>query len=266
VTRVFGVELRRAVARRTTHVIAGLALLGIVIAVIVVLIRSGHTTVVFFPDGSVRPIRQYYFLTTLTDTFRGTSILCIVLAGVLGATLVGAEWHTGSMTTTLTWEPRRVLLWIGKVLAAAVVVFALILLLQIVLGLLLTVVAALRGSTAGTDATWLARTIAIGLRVALLSAMAGTMAAAVAMVGRNTAAALGIGAIYLGVVEGLIGGLRPGWQPWLIGVNLISFVGNPDGTPFVPGRSMVGAGMLLAIYAVGLAIVAGAVFRARDVT
>jgi ABC-2 type transport system permease protein len=264
--RVVGVEFRRAVARRTTRVIAGLALLGILIAVIVVFIRSGHTAVFFAPDGSARIIRQYYFLTTLTDTFRGTSFLCIVLAGVLGATFLGAEWHTGSMTTTLTWETRRIRLWVGKALAAAIVVFLLVLLLQVVLGLLLTVVAALRGRTSGTDAAWLAQTIAIGLRVALLSAMAGTMAAAVAMVGRNTAAALGIGAIYLGVVEGLIGGYRPGWQPWLIGVNLISFVGTPDGIPFVPGRSMVGSGILLALYAVGLAIVAGVVFRARDVT
>ena len=265
-TRVLGTELRRAFSRRTTRVITGLAVLGILIAVIVVFFRSGHTAVVFGPNGSAVAIRQYYDLSTLTDTFRGMSFLCIILAGVLGATFVGAEWHTGSMTTTLTWEPRRIRLWVGKALAAAIVVFLLILLLQVVLGLLLTVAAALRGRTSGTDATWLARTIAIGLRVAAVSAMAGTMAAAVAMVGRNTAAALGIGVIYLGVVEGLIRGLRPGWEPWLVGDNLANFIGSPDGFPLFPGRSMIGSGILLAAYAIAAAAIAGAVFRTRDVT
>ena len=45
-----------------------------------------------------------------------------------------------------------------------------------------------------------------------------------------------------------------------------AFISNPDGGTATTGRSKVGAGILLAIYAVGLAAVAGAVFRASDVT
>ena len=264
------VELRRVTARRTTRAIAALALLGMVVAAVVVLVHSGRTTTETFfnENGTVTTQRivDEFFLTNLTEVFRGLSPLGVVLAGVLGATFVGAEWHTGSMATTLTWEPRRIRLWAGKALAGAVIVFALILFLQAALGLLLAAVAALRGSTEGVDRAWLARTAALGLRVALLSAFAATMAAAVAMVGRNTAAALGIGAIYLGVVEGLIRVYIHWSEAWLVGNNIAAFVGSPDGFSPVTGRSMVGAGFVLAVYVAGLVGVAGAVFRARDVT
>jgi hypothetical protein len=92
------------------------------------------------------------------------------------------------------------------------------------------------------------------------------MAGAVAMVGRNTAAALGVGAIYLGVVEGLIRVYIHSSAAWLVGNNIAAFIGSSDGLSPVKGRSMAGAGILLATYAMGLLAVATGVFRARDVT
>ena len=128
------VELRRVTARRTTRAIAALALLGMVVAAVVVLVHSGRTTTETFfnENGTVTTQRvvDVFFLTNLTEVVRGLSPLGVVLAGVLGATFVGAEWHTGSMATTLTWEPRRIRLWAGKALAGAVDIVA-----QRVLGL-----------------------------------------------------------------------------------------------------------------------------------
>ncbi len=79
---------------------------------------------------------------------------------------------------------------------------------------------------------------------------------------RNTALALGISFAWLAVVENMIRGLRPKWEPWLIGNNAASFV-----APGEEGavRSMLGGGVMLAIYALLIATIATQIFKRRDV-
>jgi hypothetical protein len=205
---------------------------------------------------------ERFRLISLRSILEGVSLAVATLGWAIGASLVGAEWHTGTVTTLLTWEPRRVRVFVAKVTAAVVGVAAIALALQALLGGALALVAVLRGTTEGADGSWLTATAGTAVRSALLASFGAAVAFAIASVARNTAAALGTVFVWLAVVEGLVRALRPGWAPWLIADNAIVFLtgsGNID-------RTMMGAGLLLVSYAIGLATVACVAFARRDVT
>jgi hypothetical protein len=79
---------------------------------------------------------------------------------------------------------------------------------------------------------------------------------------RNTAVALGLSFAWLAVIEGMIRGLRPRWQPWLIGDNATAFVAPLDAHVV---RTILGGGVVLAAYVLLAGIVAARIFRRRDV-
>ena len=80
------------------------------------------------------------------------------------------------------------------------------------------------GSTLGTDGAWWSDVLTTSLRVAAAATFSALIGAAVAAVGRHTAAALGVVFVWTAVIEGLIRGFRPWWSPWLLGDNLVSFL------------------------------------------
>src|SRR5205809_968711 len=88
-------------------------------------------------------------------------LLAILIAG---GTLFGAEWHAGTITTELTWEPRRARLHLAKVLAAAAFALVGFVALQVLVGLAVTPAAVLRGVTRGVDASWLWSTAGVVAR------------------------------------------------------------------------------------------------------
>lgn len=205
-------------------------------------------------------------LTTLRDVFMGTGAMLIVLLGVLAASSVGAEWHAGTITTLLTWEPRRVRVFVAKLATAAAFAFIAFLIVQAVIAAALLPAALVRGTTSGADTGWLRSVVGVELRAAALAAMAATMSLSLASLGRNTAAALGVGFGYFTVLEPILRGLRPGWQPWFLFDNVATFLlADRPGLAGL-GRSPTGAAMMLAGYATGLALVALAAFHRRDVT
>jgi hypothetical protein len=198
------------------------------------------------------------------DVLLGTAVMIVILAWVVGASAVGAEWHTRNMTTMLTWEPRRSRVLLAKVLAAIVMSFAISMFLQLWLLGSLVPAAALRGTTEGADMAWFVDTVELMARIGLVAAVGSALGAALAFIGRNTAAALGAGFAYLAIVEGLIRGLKPEWQRWLIGDNAAIVIGG-ENENLISGRSVTSAALLIAAYAVLLAIAAGIFFRSRDV-
>jgi ABC-2 type transport system permease protein len=211
-----------------------------------------------------------FHLSSLRDVFLGTSFILAVAGLLLSASFVGAEWHAGAMTTLLTWEPRRLRVFLTKLAAAGVVVFVLALVLQVLLGLALAAVAALRGTTAGADGSWLRSVTGVALRSATLATMAAAIGFAVAAIGRNTAAALGAAFAYLVVVERLVGALRPHWQRWLIGENSVLFLTGRKNAVIEGGtalaRSTMSAVVVLTLYTLAIVVVSFASFRQRDVT
>ena len=95
--------------------------------------------------------------------------------------------------------------------------------------------------------------------------LAATFVASVAMIGRNTAAALGVAFAYLMVVENIV----HVWKPWAA-----RFLVGPNGAVFVTGtgprrraefsRSTATAGLTLLAYTCLAGAVAVVTFRRRD--
>jgi len=247
-TNLLASEFRRFRSRRLVKVLLLLEIVAIAVA------------------GVIVYLTQEYELSSFPDVLKGSSLVLLSVAWMLGASAIGAEWHAGHVTTILTWEPRRGRVMAAKIVASLTSVFVLSLAVQAVLGIALAIDAAGRGSTAGVDASWLSEAAAVALRVALLSSIFAGFGFALASVGRNTAVALGVGFGYLVIVENLVRGLRPQWTPWLLTDNAGLFVvGSQTDVPLL-GRTVAGAGLYLAAVAVALLLGASGTFRARDVT
>jgi ABC-type transport system involved in multi-copper enzyme maturation permease subunit len=115
----------------------------------------------------------------------------------VGASFVGAEWHSGGMTNLLLWRPRRVLVLLTKLGT----VIAGVLALGAVAGAgylaALWIIAQTRGRVGAVDAGFwqsLGLTAARALALAMAAAAIGF---ALASLGRHTATALGVGVGYL---------------------------------------------------------------------
>ena len=250
-TALVSVEVRRFFARRLVRALTLLAVGVIVLTGVLIAVNS-------------RPGSEFQ-LAELPAVLEGTSFLFVVGGWLIGSSFVGAEWQAGTMATLLTWEPRRLGVLVAKAVACAAGIVALVVALEAVFGLTLALVATARGSTVGVDADLIRSASWLALRISAVSAVGGLLGLALAMVARNTAAAIGIGFAYLAVVESIVRGLRPGWAPWLIGDNAGVFIVGRDAA-FPPiGRSTWGAALVLVLYAASLLVVAAGSFRARDV-
>jgi ABC-2 type transport system permease protein len=298
---LFAVEWRRVLARRLVRVSAALAVVAVLAAGAIAFLVSRDTDAAslaqaqaarqvevqrciagqlegvpadvpadhraeFCERGFIPPVPDRRFHHEgHPEILVGTSGFAIILGWLVGASLVGAEWHAGTMATLLTWEPRRVRVLVAKLVAAGTLVFALAVVLQILLGVALLPAGLLRGTTDGIDSDWLRSLGGVGLRVAAVSVVGATMGLSIATIGRNTAAALGIAFGYLAIVENAIRGLRPNWSPWLLGDNVVVVITNQtQNTPLV-GRSALEAATLVACYALALLAAALFAFRRRDI-
>ena len=302
--RLASVEIRRLLARRLFRILVLLCLLGIVAAGVITFFQSskdagagvararaeqqgaveGCMSGEFGPlpgegkegfdrragcekfVGDLQVTDSRFHLSSLTEIFLGTTVPLAILAWVLAASYVGAEWHAGTMTTLLTWEPRRVRVLLTKAGAAALVLFLTGVVLQTLLGLALTPAAVFRGTTSGLGGNWAAETAGVIIRGSLIATLAGIMGFSVASVGRNTAAALGVGFGYFTVVENLVRGLRPQWARWMVGDNAGRFILAKE-LGFPPmDRTTLEAGALIVLYTLTLLVVAVTIFNRRDLT
>jgi ABC-2 type transport system permease protein len=122
--------------------------------------------------------------------FTFAAILAL-MAFVVGASYVGAEWSSGGMMNLLLWEPRRL-----KVLGTKLLVLLAGLTgLTVVAGAVWTGVFVLIGRTRGTmdgmtSGAWQSYAL-MGLRALAVVLTAGAVGFAIASVGRHTALALG---------------------------------------------------------------------------
>jgi hypothetical protein len=234
-------------------------------------IPQGLTLREFCEETLVPPAVEFggdpaFRLSDLKEIYIGTGVILALVAWMLAGSFIGAEWRAGTVSTMLTWEPRRIRVILAKAAVAVAMAFVGTVLLQAILGAALVPAAAFRGSTEGTDVVWLRETAGVVVRGATVSAVAAALGFSLAAVARNTAAAFGTAFAYMIVFEQILAVLRPGWQKWLLVVNVGVFLsGNPQDIGVI-GRSAFGAGLLLGAYALGLVFVATALFRLRDVT
>jgi ABC-2 type transport system permease protein len=204
----------------------------------------------------------------LSEYMQAASFIVVLVGLVSGASMVGASWQSGTITTILTWEPRRIRWGLARIAVSAAGAFAIAIALLTLFSLAIAAGSALRGSST-TPSGWLGDVAWTAVRIAIVTAIASAIGSAVAMIGRNTTAALGAVFVYMAVVESLVRGFRPGYGRFMLGDNLAAFVSDAtldvvDGREvfaLTPGRGAVVAG----VYALVLTLVALGMLRTRDV-
>jgi ABC-2 type transport system permease protein len=216
-----------------------------------------------------RYMRSHLAIVQLPAILEGVSALMIVIGLVIGSSVVAASWQTGTIGTIFTWEPRRLRWFAARLLVVALGVAVATIAILAFLSLALAAGAALRGTTIVTEGWW-TDVFATGLRIAAASMAAAVIGGAVGAVGRHTAAAVGVVFVWAAVLEGLVRGLQPGWSPWLLGANLVSFVGwqtlNVQVSQFesytiTPSHAV----LVMVAYTAALAAIGFGAVRVRDV-
>jgi hypothetical protein len=193
------------------------------------------------------------------------AVFLVVGAAICGASVAGAEWRAGTITTMLTWVPSRVRLHGARTLSAAVLSFIIALLLEaLFLAATLPAVIA-HGTTAGTDAGWWGALILAMLRIALVTSLIAVLAVSIATIGRNTSAALIALATWALVVERLVVGFWPKLARFMVSENVAIVVPwSPLGNVNFERPAIVALITLLAYLAVIIAA-ATTLFARRDV-
>jgi ABC-type transport system involved in multi-copper enzyme maturation permease subunit len=262
-TALFAVEVRRALSRRLVRVLVLLALLGIAALAIGAFATSRPDS----PDAySPADIWAGTDESGDANTLGQTSIIYVLMALLAGASFIGAEYKAGTISTTLTWEPRRTRIITIKLFAAGAVAAIIFVVLQALLGASLLPATAAGETTSGLDADFYWLVGGLLLRGALLTGGAAVVGGSLAALGRNTTAALGVALGYLIIVENILRGLRPGWHDWFLAENIfLVLVGRPETGPDID-RSVVAAGLLLSAYLLVVAVPATVAFARRDVT
>ena len=191
---------------------------------------------------------------------------------VVGASLAGADWSSGSMATLLTWEPRRALVLLVRVAVVAATVLVMTIAAQALFIALWRVGVAWRGSAAGAPPDWLGQVVGVAVRTSIIAAAFGVIAAALATIGRSSVAAIGILLGYLVAIEGFLSGLVQGSTRWLLVRAAAAVVSQRPITVYRQDTyepevvlSVASAGVLVAAYVVVLVLLAAAAFRVRDV-
>lgn len=166
-----------------------------------------------------------------------------VVAALVGATWIGAEWSTRSLVALLFWVPRRMQVMAAKV----VVLLGAAALIGVVAQAGWLAMSGVLRAFAGRDVElpegfWsdLLQTQARGV---LLTVIAALLAFGLTNLVRNTGAALGIAFVYLIIVENVVRGFRPLWQPWLLSQNSLALVQNGGSTIYVYGDQPDANGM-----------------------
>jgi hypothetical protein len=216
------------------------------------------------PDPAVTKVHDPRLTGTEARGFmRGTAGIAALAAWVLGASVIGAEHQSRGLTTTLTFAPQRGRVFVAKAVSAvgAAVVWAAAAGAVLLLALLPALLAhgALGAGQPGYSDLALQALRGVGL-----AGFGAALGFSLASIGRNTAVALGVGFAYLMVFENILGGALEGWRSWmLMGNTIVWLTGQAQAD--IPGRSVVGAAVVLTGIAAGLLAVGSAAFRVRDV-
>ncbi|WP_112244590.1 ABC transporter permease subunit [Kribbella monticola] len=164
------------------------------------------------------------FTELMPDLLLGSSYLLAFGAFLIGASFVGAEFSSGSISNWLTFEPRRLRVYGSKLIAAATGMLPVaVVLLAILLAGVYLIVGAL-GTTAGTTGKVWGDLSGTAGRAVLMAAAAGALGGVLALLLRHTAAAVGVAMGYLVLVEGVFGGFLTKAQPWLVRLNFDAWI------------------------------------------
>ncbi|THV34615.1 ABC transporter permease subunit [Glycomyces buryatensis] len=209
----------------------------------------------------------------------GAVLVVGLLAMLLSASAIGAEWTSGGMANLLVWHPNRLRVWGAKLGAALTITAASLVATAIVAFGLLYLTASVRGEVGNLNAVWwedsleiISRTVALGLGMSVLGA-------SLAMLGRHTAIAGGIIAGYLIIGDLLVRfasialriefperlSLYTWVEAWLLGRKEL-FQWTAAGREETMVITSTDAGILIGLVIAGFAVLATWAFAKRDVT
>lgn len=163
--------------------------------------------------------------------FGGTAA---VVAFLIGATWIGAEWSTRSLVALLFWVPRRMQVMGAKlvVLAVASALFGVaVQLAWLAMAGILRAVAS--SDNPLPDGFW-GDLLGTQARSVLLVVLVALIGFGLANLTRNTGAALGVGFVYFAILETAIRIFRPTWEPWLLSNNAVGLIAPGGISVFVP--------------------------------
>jgi ABC-2 type transport system permease protein len=244
------------------------------IGAITVLVYSVNWYQATHPGNSDVPVSM---LTLYPDKFVNNVLgagfpLGAAMAIVLGALIAGSEYSWGTLKTVLTQGPGRLTTWAGRVTVVMAWMGIMTAILFAVGAAYSVVIALFEGHAIVWPATM---DIAKGFgTIWLIFAVNGAIGLALGVVIRQSAAALGVGLVYLLSVEIIavrfIDAINGGAYKWIgdlfAGQNSTALIAHLAPRSVAPSISAEQAVLVLAAYLVGLLIVAGGLQRLRDVT
>ena len=262
-----GVEMRRALHRRLVRWMLALALALCALTGVIAYLSSGD------PGGAGPLDRPSGAHGRLVDRRHGDGDSLLLMAAVFlavgaaigGASVAGAEWRAGTVTTVLTWEPSRLRLHAARTASAAILAFVIGIALEVAFLASVLPAVLLHGTTEGTDAAWWIGLVAAMARIALVTAIVAVLALNVATLGRNTSAALVAIAAWAFVVERTVAAVRPGLARFMIGENVATVVPWTPLTGVEFDRPPVVALATLVAYLAVIVAIATVSFAKRDV-
>jgi ABC-2 type transport system permease protein len=199
-----------------------------------------------------------------------------MLAFLIGATFVGADWSSRSMVALLFWEPRRFKVMGVKIAVTALFAALLAAVAQAVWWGTAEIMARTRGNRDNLPADFWSDLFGQQGRAVLFVVLTALLGFGIANLIRNTAAALGAGFVYLVIIENLVRGFFPQWQQWLLVENvsgLLSRDGHKvftyENDPFGDGVrevliTNVRGGLVLGILTAVIVVIGVLLFKRRD--
>lgn len=265
---LLAVEMRRALRRRAVRVLIAIGLLGCVAAGLVAWFgSSGKSLAELRLDEEGSPaILTYWWIAESRDGFLVIAVFFLILGAFFaGATYVGGEWKAGTVTTQLTWEPRRIRFHAARSASAGILALVISFVLQVLFLVSFVPSVVAHGTVQGADAMfWLGLLVAM-IRFSAITAGAALLAVALATLGRNTAFAIISAFAWMSVIEPLIRGLKPSLGDWLWSENLGAVIswGQPPGSDLA--RGPLAALLILGLYGGAIVAASALSFQRRDI-
>ena len=261
-------EMRRALHRRAVRTLIAIALIGCVLAGVISYLGSTGKTLAQLRAGEGSPaLMTDWWSVDQHEGFLSVGMFFLFLGGFFGgATVAGAEWRAGTMTTVLTWEPRRLRLHSARAGSAGILALAISFGLQIAFLVSFLPSVLLNGSTDGADGSfWLGLAVVMA-RTSVITAAAAVLAMSLATAARNTAFAIIALFAWLIVVEGLIRSLKPSLAGWLWGESVATSMNwvRLENAEF--GHSPLLSAATLIVYLTVIVAIATISFKRRDIT
>ncbi|TFV50411.1 hypothetical protein [Blastococcus sp. TF02A-35] len=160
----------------------------------------------------------------------GFAAAAAVLAFLVGATWIGAEWSTRSIVALLFWVPDRLAVMAAKIGVLALAAAGIGAVAQAAWLVMAWVLDSAAGSGRELPDGFWGELLAAQGRAVLLTVLVALIGFGLANLTRNTGAALGIAFVYFAILEGALGAfLGLAAQRWSLTVNTVALV-VPGGT------------------------------------